>query len=329
MSNTRRDFITVLGGAAVWPLAARAQQGALPVIGYLSSVAENETRSVVAAFRQGIGEQGFVEGRNVEFLYRFAENKYERLPDLVADLVRRRVAVIFANFSAASLAAKKATATIPIVFYAGVDPVQAGLVASLNRPGGTVTGVTDFNVELTAKRLQLLHDIAPAATSIGYLHFPIDPAVDDAAITGVVETAARTLGVRLVTASAISASEIERAFAMLVDEGIGAVLIGVSVMTVITPRQIIALAAHYALPAMYPNRDFVEAGGLISYKGNPLDAARIAGTYVGQILRGENPADLPVQQPTKFELLINMKTAKTLGLTVPPTLLALADEVIE
>ena len=322
----RREFITLLGGAAGWSVTARAQQGALPVIGYLSSVAENETRSVVAAFRQGIGEQGFVEGRNVEVLYRFAENKNERLPDLAADLVRRRVAVIFANTGPASLAAKKATATIPIVFYAGVDPVQAGLVASLNRPGGTVTGVTDFNVELTAKRLQLLHDIAPAATSIGYLHFPIDPAVDDAAITGVVETAARTLGVRLVTASASSASEIERAFAVLVGEGIGAVLLGVSV---ITPRQIIALAAHYALPAMYPNRNFVEAGGLISYRGNPLEAARIAGTYVGLILKGENPADLPVQQSTRIEMVLNLKTAKALGLNVPQSILLRADAVIE
>jgi putative ABC transport system substrate-binding protein len=323
----RREFITLLSGAAAWPLAARAQQGALPVIGYLSGVVENENGSVVAAFRRGIGEQGYVEGRNVEILYRYAENQYDRLPDLAADLVRRRVVVIFANYGPASLAAKKATATIPIVFYAGVDPVQAGLVATLNRPGGNVTGVTDFDVELTAKRLQLLHDIAPAATSIGYLHFPVNPSVDDAAITGVVETAARTLGVRLVTASASSASGVERAFAMLVGEGIGAVLIGVS--AAFTSRQIIALAAHYALPAMYPNRNFVEAGGLISYVGNPLDAARIAGTYVGQILKGENPADLPVQQPTKFELLINMKTAKAIGLTMPPTLLALADEVIE
>ena len=280
----RRDFIVGLGAAA-WPLAARAQQRPMPVIGYLSDVVENENGSVVAAFRRGIGEQGFVEGRNVEVLYRFAENKNERLPDLAADLVRRRVAVIFANYGPTSLAAKKATATIPIVFYAGVDPVQAGLVATLNRPGGNVTGVTDFNVELTAKRLQLLHDIAPAATSIGYLRFPVNPAVDDAAITDVVETAARTLGVRLVTASASSASELERAFAVLVREGIGAVLIGVA--AAFARRQIIALAAHYALPAMYPNRNFVEAGGLISYEGNPLDAARIAGTYVGRILKAE------------------------------------------
>jgi putative ABC transport system substrate-binding protein len=304
----------------------RAQQRALPVIGFLRSSSASDSADIVSAFRQGIGEQGFVEGRNVEVLYRFAEKKFERLPDLAADLVRRRVSVIFVSTAPASLAAKKATATIPIVFYTGVDPVHAGLVASLNRPGGNVTGVTDFNVELTAKRLQLLHEIAPAATSIGYLHFASVPTVDDAAITGVVETAARTLGVRLVTASASSASEIERAFAVVVGERIGAVLIGVSV---ITPRQIIALAAHYALPAMYPNRDFVEAGGLISYRGNPLDSARIAGTYVGQILKGENPADLPVQQSTRIEMVLNLKTAKALGLNLPQTLLVAADEVIE
>jgi putative ABC transport system substrate-binding protein len=328
----RRDFITLLGGAAAWPLAARAQQPRLPVIGYLSSNQESDEsgdNGAVAAFRRGIGEQGYVEGRNVEILYRYAENQYDHLPELAADLVRRRVAVIFCFGTLASLAAKKATATIPIVFSTGADPVDAGLVASLNRPGGNVTGTAYLVVELAAKRLELLHEIAPAAKSIGYLHFPGFAAADDPAITGVVETAARTLGVRLVTASASSASKIERAFAVLVGEGSGAVLLGVSVASVITPRQIVALAAHYALPAMYPNRDFVEAGGLISYKGNTLDAARIAGNYVGQILKGEHPADLPVQQPTKFELLINMKTAKTLGLTVPPTLLAFADEVIE
>jgi putative ABC transport system substrate-binding protein len=297
----------------------------MPVIGFVSggySVSDSE----VSAFRRGLSESGFVEGRNVAIEYRWVENQYDRLPALAADLVRRRVAVIFASGGPASLAAKKATATIPIVFYEGADPVQVGLVASLNRPGGNVTGVTDLNVELTAKRLELLHEIAPAAHRIGYLHFPGDPAVDDAAITGVVETAARTLGVRLVTASASSASEIERAFAVLVGEGIGAVLIGVAV---INPRQIIALAAHYALPAMYPNRYFVEAGGLISYKGNPLDAARIAGTYVGRILKGEIPADLPVQQVTRIEMVLNLKTAKALGLNVPQTLLVAADEVIE
>jgi putative ABC transport system substrate-binding protein len=225
----RREFITLLGGAAVWPLVARAQE-TMPVIGFVSSISASDSADIVSAFRRGLSESGFVEGRNVAIEYRWAENQFDRLPALAADLVRRRVAIIFAGTSPASLAAKKATANISIVFYAGVDPVQAGLVASLNHPGGNVTGVTDFNVELTVKRLELLHEIAPAATSIGYLHFPTGvPIVDDAAITAVVETAARTLGVRLVTASASSASEIERAFAVLVGEGVGAVLIGVSV----------------------------------------------------------------------------------------------------
>jgi len=220
----RRDLLAILGGAAAaWPLAARAQQGALPVIGYFSAV--DDPRSVVAAFRQGIGEQGFVEGRNVEFLYRFAENKYERLPDLVADLVRRRVAVIFANYGPTSLAAKKATATIPIVFNEGVDPVQAGLVASLNRPGGNVTGTTNLLVELAAKRLELLHEIAPTAASIGYLHDSAVTTVEEPSVK-IVETSARTLGVRLVTANASTPDEIESALAMLVSKGIGAVLVG-------------------------------------------------------------------------------------------------------
>jgi putative ABC transport system substrate-binding protein len=310
-------------------MAARAQQAPVPVIGLLSSGSPNPDGPGLRSFRQGLMQAGFVEGRNVAIEYRGAENQPDRLPALAADLVRRRVVVIFANNELSSLAATKATATIPIVFYANADPVQAGLVASLNHPGGNVTGVTDFNVELTAKRLELLHEIAPAATSIGYLHFPGNAAVDDAAITGVVETAARTLGVRLVTARASSASEIERAFAVLVGEGVGAVLIGVRVVSVINPRQMIALTAHYALPAMYPLRAFVEAGGLISYRGNALEVFRIAGTYVGRILKGEKAADLPVQQSTRIEMVLNLKTAKALGLNLPQTLLVAADEVIE
>jgi putative tryptophan/tyrosine transport system substrate-binding protein len=324
----RREFITLLGGATAWPLAARAQQRALPVIGYLNSLsAENETSSVVAAFRQGIGEQGYVEGRNVEVLYRFAD-KLERLPDLAADLVRRRVVAIFAAFAPAALAAKRATGTIPIVFVTGADPIQAGLVASLNRPGGNVTGATFLTVELIAKRLELLHEIAPAAKSIGYLYTPIVSAIDEPSIIAL-ETAARTLGLRLVTTIMSTPSQTERAFAMLVGEGIGALLIGTDVFNTQWRNQIIALAAHYALPAVYPNRLFVEADGLISYRGNGSDAEHVAGTYVGRILKGEKPADLPVQQSTRIEMALNLKTAKALGLNVPQTLLVATDEVIE
>jgi putative ABC transport system substrate-binding protein len=248
---------------------------------------------------------------------------------LAADLVRRRVAVIFCDTTPASLAAKKATATIPIAFSVGVDPIQAGLVASLNRPAGNATGTTFLAVELTAKRLGLLHEIAPAAKSIGYLYNPnYYPAIEEPSIKAL-ETAAGTLGLRLVTAKATTASEIEGAFAMLVREGIGAVLIGSSAPFLPPLNQVVALAAHHALPAIYAYRQIVEAGGLISYGGRYFDAMRLAGTYVGRILKGENPADLPVQQVTRIEMVLNLKTAKALGLNVPQTLLVIADEVIE
>jgi putative tryptophan/tyrosine transport system substrate-binding protein len=278
-----------------------------------------------AAFRRGLGEQGYLEGRDVEILYRYVEFQNDRLPELVADLVRRRVAVIFCNTTPASLAAKKTTATIPIVFASGADPVQAGLVASLNRPGGNVTGTTFLVVELAAKRLELLHEIVPAAKSIGYLYRP--DYFPDLEEIKAIATAAGTLGLRLVTAKVTTASEIEGAFAMFVGEGIGAVLIAGSLLT--RTEQIIALAAHHALPAMYAYPVIAQDGGLISYGGDPLDAARVAGTYAGRILKGEKPANLPVQQITKIELAINLKTAKALGLTIPETLLATADEVIQ
>jgi putative ABC transport system substrate-binding protein len=331
MKMRRREFITLLGGAAAWPLAARAQQRTLPVIGYLSSNESDESgdNRAAAALRRGLGEQGYVEGRNVEILYRYAENQYDLLPELAADLVRRRVAVIFCPTTPASLAAKKATATIPIVFSIGSDPVQAGLVASLNRPGGNVTGMAYLVVELAAKRLELLHEIAPAAKSIGYLYNPnYSAAVEERSIQAL-ETAAGTLGLRLVTAKATTASEIEGAFAMLVREGIGGVLIGGTAPLLFQSNQVVALAAHHVLPAMYAYREIVEAGGLISYGGSAVDANRLAGTYVGRILKGENPADLPVQQVTRIEMVLNLKTAKALGITVPPTMLAIADEVIE
>jgi putative tryptophan/tyrosine transport system substrate-binding protein len=323
----RRDLITLLGGAAAWPLTARAQQSKVPVIGYLGP--RNEDERWWAAFRRGLGEQGYVEGRNVEILRRDPPPPfpYDLFPELAADLVHRGVAVISAFGTPPALAAKKATSTIPIIFMVGTDPVQAGLVASLNRPGGNVTGTTDLLTELAPKRLELLHEIAPGAMSIGYLYSIGDFAVDEPWIMAT-ENAARILGVRLVKAEAGTPSEIERAFAMLVGERIGALIIGPGPPPA-TWRGLIALAAHYALPAMYPYSYMVEAGGLLSYTGNGTDKVRLAGTYVGRILKGEKPADLPVQQSTRMELVINLKTAKALGLTIPETLLATADEVIQ
>jgi putative tryptophan/tyrosine transport system substrate-binding protein len=281
----------------VWPLVARAQQRALPVIGFLGGVAESDSEIIVPPFRRGIAEQGYAEGRNVEILYRYPEIQFRRMPELSADLVSRRVAVIFAFGAPGALAAKEATRTIPIVFVTGVDPVQAGLVASLNRPGGNVTGTTNLFVELAAKRLELLHEIAPAATSIGYLHDPTVPTVEEPSFK-VVETAARTLGVRLVTANASTPNEIESALAMAVGEGIGALLVGEFFFP--WRDQLVALVTHYALPAMYPYRQMVDAGGLISYGPSIPDSVRLAGTYVGRILKGEKPADLPVQQSARI-----------------------------
>jgi putative ABC transport system substrate-binding protein len=307
-----------------WQVAARAQQPAVPVIGYLTSNSEDVDVNVGAAFRRGLGEQGYLEGRNVEILYRYGENQIDRLPKLAEDLVRHRIAVIFCGTTPASLAAKKATATIPIVVAVGADPVQAGLVASLNRPAGNVTGTTYLVVELAPKRLELLHEIVPAAKSIGYLYNP--NYVNDLEEIKAVAAAAGTLGLRLVTAKVTTASEIEGAFAIFVGEGIGAVLIGTLLQWT---KQILALTADHALPAMSAFPVVVQDGGLISYGGNALDAIRVAGTYVGRILKGEKPANLPVQQSTRVEMVINLKTAKALGLIIPETLLATADEVIQ
>jgi putative ABC transport system substrate-binding protein len=321
----RREFIAALSGAAAWPVVAHAQQRPLPVVGVFNTYpAEPDLSWRAAAFRQGIGEQGYVDGRDVEILYRYAE-KSDSLPELAAEFVRRRVAVVFTVTTPAALAIKKATATIPIVFSSAADPVQAGLVASLNRPGGNVTGVTYLVADLAAKRLELLREVVPAAKSIGYLYDPNNSAVEDPSITAL-ETAAATLGLRLVTAKATDAGEIERAFAVLVEEGIGALLAGNLVRFT---SQIIALAAHDALPTMYPYRNIVEAGGLISYGGDTVGSYHLAGTYVGRILKGAKPSDLPIQQSTRVELAINLKTAKALGLTIPLPLLVRADEVIE
>ena len=324
----RREFITFVGSAAVaWPLAARAQQPALPVVGYLSA-GSPDSNVGVAGFRKGFAEMGYVEGQNVAIEYRWALGRYDRLPALAADLVRRRVAVIVAAGGPASLAAKSATATIPIVFGTGGDPIELGLVASLDRPGGNATGASFLTQELTAKRIELLHEIVPAATLIGILLNPTNSLSE--AQRREAEIAARILGVRLVIANASTASEIEAAFAILVEQRIGALLVAGDPLFISVMRdQLVALTARHAVPAIYEARENVDAGGLMSYGTSILDANRLSGVYTGRILKGEKPADLPVQQSTKVELVINLKTAKALGITVPQLLLGRVDEVIE
>jgi len=324
----RRKFLAALGGAAVaWPLAARAQQAAMPVIGFLSSRLASDSVSL-AAFREGLKEAGFVEGQNVTIEYRWAEFQNDRLPAMAADLVQRRVAVIAATGStAAAAAAKLATTTIPIVFGSGFDPVKEGLVASLNRPGGNITGVTGLTFELGAKQLDLLHAMVPNATVIAVLWNRNDP--DSEAQLKDVQAAARTLGLQTLALTIGSEGDFEAAFATLVQRGAGALLICSGAFFTAHRVQLAILAARHVVPAIYSIREFPMAGGLMSYATRFTDAYRQVGIYVGRILKGAKPADLPVMQPTKFELVINLKTAKTLGLTVPPSLLAIADEVIE
>jgi putative ABC transport system substrate-binding protein len=322
----RREFIAGLGSAAAWPVVARAQQPAMPVIGYLSGAAETSRYS--APFLQGLGEHGFVEGRNVEIVYRYAKTQYDRLPAMAAELVGRRVAVIVATGGPNSaLAAKSATSTIPIVFESGVDPVESGLVPSLNRPGGNLTGVSFLTTALVSKRLELLHQIVPPATSIGYLVNPTLFNVETQKREA--EIAARILGVGLVFLNASTLNEIEAAFAILVGQQIGALMADADPFFFAQRDQIAALATRHAVPAIYAYREAVAAGGLVSYGASILDAYRLVGTYAGRILKGEKPANLPVQQATRTEMVINLKTAKALGLTMPETLLATADEVIQ
>jgi putative ABC transport system substrate-binding protein len=326
----RREFITLIGGAAAaWPLTARAQQPAMPVIGYLGSASLETERASVAAFHRGLAETGYVEGRNVAIEYRWAEGRNDRLPALAAQLVRLQVAVIAApGATQSAVVAKATTQTIPIVFELGVDPVEIGLVASLNRPGGNLTGVAELNVEIAAKRLQVLHELVPAATSIAFLGNPTNPVVAETQAKAL-QVAARTLGLHLVILNASDQSEFEGAFTTLVQQRAGALLLTGDALFTSHREQLMALAARYAVPAIYQWREFPAAGGLMSYGTNRIDGFRQVGVYTGRILKGEKPADLPVQQATKIELVINMKTANALGLTVPLTLLGRADEVIE
>ena len=323
----RRDFITLFGGAAAaWPLAARAQQLAMPVVGFLRSTPATGFAYTVDPFRQGLNDAGFVEGKNVAIEYRWADNQQDRLPGLAADLMRRQVAAIVGAGVPAAQAGKAATATTPIVFVIGADPVRVGLVASINRPGGNITGVV-FSVVPWAKLLGMLHELVPKASIIAVLRDPNGADVESQSRD--LEEAARAIGRQILMVNAANEREFHAAFAKVVQAGAGGLLISASVFFFSQRRQLAALAARHALPAVYPLREYAEVGGLISYGPSQSDAYRRAGVYVGRILKGEKPGDLPVELGTKFDLVINLATAKALRVEIPPNLLALADEVIE
>ena len=324
----RREFMAVVGSTAMaWPVVARAQQPAMPVVGFLGSRAPGDDPHLLAALHRGLKEAGYVEGQNLAIEYRFAENQYDRLPGLAADLVRRQVAVIAANGPAAR-AAKAATATIPIVFTAGFDPVEAGVVASLNRPGGNITGVSILDVELGPKRLDLLHQLVTTTGSIAALINPTEPARAKTILRGL-QAAAQTLGLKLYVLHASTDRDLDTAFASSAQLRAGGIVIGGDPFFNSRSEQLGALSIRHAVPTVYQLRSFAAAGGLVSYGANIADSYRLVGVYTGRILKGEKPGDLPVQQATQVELIINLNTAKALGIMVPPSLLARADEVIE
>jgi len=329
----RREFILALGGAAapslLWPLAARAQQPAMPVIGVLGATSAQGYAAQLAAFRRGLAAVGFVEGRDVEIEYRWAEDRYDRLPELATELLRRQVAVITTiGGNAASVAAKAASRTVPVVFHGSLDPIAAGFVASLNRPGGNMTGVVTLNVDTGQKRLELMHELVPTATRMALLLNPSNTAVAEVQSKDLI-VAARTLGLQLDILHASTEEKFEPAYAALKQLQAGGLVIGTDGFFVSHSEQLAALTVRHAVPAIFQYRAFAEAGGLMSYGGSVTDSYRLSGVYTGRILKGEKPADLPVQQATKVELIINLKTAKALGLTVPLPLLGRADEVIE
>ena len=324
----RREFITLMGGSmSAWPRAARAQQPAMPVIGFLHGASPGAYAPMMTAFRQGLKEAGYVEGHNVAIEYRWAEGHYDRLPALAADLVRRQVAEIVTVGTPAALAAKAASSTIPIVILVGTDPVQIGLVASLNRPGGNVTGLAGLTVEVEAKQLEVLHELLRTSAAVALLVNPNNPHTEPE--TKVVQDAARSLGLQLHVLDASTEGEIDTAFGKLIELRAGGLLVSVDAFLTSQRDQIVALAARHAVPAIYGVREFATAGGLMSYGTDVADAYRQVGIYAGKILKGAKPADLPVQQVARVEFVINLKTAKTLGLTFPITLLGRADEVIE
>jgi len=322
----RRDFLGLVSGAAAWPVSALAQQSAMPVIGFLRVTSAADAANLVTAFRQGLTGAGFVEGQNVAIEYRFADGQLDRFPRLVADLIRRQATVIVGH-GQPTLIAKAATTTTPIVFVSGDDPVRVGLVANLNRPGGNVTGVTFIATDATTKRLGLLHELVPQAAVIAVL---LDPNLPDTnGELRSVEAAGKTLGRRVLVVKAAAVHELDAAFATIAQASAGALHVGSGPFFTSQRQRLVVLSARHGLPSSYPDREYVAAGGLLSYGSNQADAYRRAGIYVARILRGEKPGDLPVEQPTRFELVINLGTAKTLGLTVPNSMQLLADEVID